>query len=68
MDATRLGAAQIGEGGGALLSCCGCRCWIVATGRERRIKRAIDVSLKKKYLPAEVQAVQQPMNVSISAD
>ena len=32
--------------------------------RERRIKRAIEISLKKKYLPYEIQKVQEPLKVS----
>ena len=28
--------------------------------RERRIKRAIDLNMKHVYLPAEIQAVQEP--------
>lgn len=31
--------------------------------RERRIKRAIEISLKKKYLPADIQKLQQPLKV-----
>jgi hypothetical protein len=31
---------------------------------ERRIKRAIEISLKKKPLPAEIQKLQKPLEVS----
>jgi Ubiquinol-cytochrome C reductase complex 14kD subunit len=35
--------------------------------RNQRLKRASDVSLKKRYLPKELQAVQTPYNFYISA-
>ncbi|TFJ84295.1 hypothetical protein NSK_004286 [Nannochloropsis salina CCMP1776] len=34
--------------------------------RERRIKRAIEISLKKKYLPADLQKMQTPLKPYLS--
>lgn len=34
--------------------------------RERRIKRAIEISLKKKYLPYDLQKIQKPLKPYLS--
>ncbi|GAB5030435.1 cytochrome b-c1 complex subunit 7-2-like [Nannochloropsis oceanica] len=34
--------------------------------RERRIKRAIEISLKKKYLPTDLQKMQTPLKPYLS--
>ena len=37
-------------------------------GRQRRIRRAIDISLKHEYLPAEIQALQTPGKVYMAEE
>eukprot|EP00945_MAST-04E_sp_MAST-4E-sp1_P004471 g4471.t1 len=35
-------------------------------GRDRRLKRAIDMNMKHVHLPADVQAIQDPLNFYLS--